>query len=70
MVVYTSTNAYGLYQSQSSQSLNNAQWVVISLAGTPIGAIPSRQQVVVYTCNAYGLYQGSPARASTAPSGA
>ncbi|MBK7384725.1 MAG: hypothetical protein IPI81_15550 [Flavobacteriales bacterium] len=58
LCVYTSTNAYGLYQGQSSGSFNNAQWTTIALSGTVLGAEASENTIVIYTTtNAYGLYQ-------------
>ena len=58
IVVYTTTNAYGFYQSESSSGFNNAQWVSTSLSGTVLGAIASENSIVVYTTtNAYCFYQ-------------
>ena len=58
VVVYTSSNAYALFQGQSSGSFNNAQWTSVSLNGTVIGAEASENTIVIYTTtNAYGVYQ-------------
>ncbi len=58
VAVYTSTHAYGFYQSELSNNLNTGNWAVTTLEGTPIGATASRHQIVVYTTShAYGLYQ-------------
>ncbi|MBL8000361.1 MAG: hypothetical protein JNL05_00245 [Flavobacteriales bacterium] len=58
IVVYTGTNAYGFYQSESMGGLNNAQWTSTSLSGTVLGAIASENTIVIYTTtNAYCFYQ-------------
>lgn len=58
VVAYTSTNAYGFYQSQSSQSYNNGNWSSVALSGTVLGVEASERQIVIYTTtNAYGFYQ-------------
>ncbi len=58
IVVYTGTNAYGFYQSESSSGFNNAQWTSIALNGTVLGAIASENTIVVYTTtNAHCFYQ-------------
>ncbi len=58
IVVYTGTNAYGFYQSESSSGFNNAQWTSTALSGTVLGAIASENTIVVYTTtNAYAFYQ-------------
>ncbi|MBC7862723.1 MAG: collagen-like protein [Bacteroidia bacterium] len=58
IVVYTPTNAYGFYQSESSNSLNNGNWSTVSISGTIVGVESSEAQIVIYTStNAYGFYQ-------------
>jgi hypothetical protein len=58
IVVYTTTNAYGFYQSESNSGFNNAQWTSTSLSGTVLGAIASENTIVVYTStNAYCFFQ-------------
>ena len=58
IVLYTSTNAYTSYQSESSGSLNVAQWSATSLNGTVLGAVASQNTIVIFTTtNASGLYQ-------------
>ena len=58
MVVYTSTNAYGFSQSESSSGFNSGTWNSISINGTIVGAQASEKTIVIYTTtNAYGFYQ-------------
>lgn len=60
LVMYTTTNAYGFSQSQSSLATNyNAgTFTVQSLSGPPLGAEASEMQIVIYTQdNAYAFAQ-------------
>jgi hypothetical protein len=64
IALWTQSNAYAFYQSQSSlgspPNFNNGAWVTTSITGTPLGAVSNTINLVIYTdSHLYGLSQSS-----------
>ncbi len=61
-VVYTNSNAYCYYQTQNSigepPNYQTGAWISQQLSGTPLGAVATEKQIVIYTStHAYGVSQ-------------